>query len=49
MPRYLLDTNICIYVIKERPRSILESCNRNTCHMAISTSPPSLVANGSPW
>ena len=36
MLRYLLDTNICIYVIKERPRSMRESFNRHAGHMAIS-------------
>jgi len=36
MLRYLLDTNICIYVIKERPRPLLESFNRHSAHMAIS-------------
>jgi tRNA(fMet)-specific endonuclease VapC len=37
MLRYLLDTNICIYVIKERPPSMLESFNRHAGHMAISS------------
>jgi type I site-specific restriction-modification system R (restriction) subunit len=36
MLRNLLDTNICIYVIKERPRSMLEIFNRHGGHMAIS-------------
>ena len=36
MLRYLLDTNICIYVIKERPRPMLESFNRHAGHLAIS-------------
>ena len=36
MLRYLLDTNICIYVIKTRPPSMLESFNRHAGHMAIS-------------
>jgi len=36
MLRYLLDTNICIYVIKERPRPLLESFNRHAGHLAIS-------------
>ncbi len=36
MLRYLLDTNFCIYVIKERPRSMLEIFNRHGGHMAIS-------------
>ena len=29
MLRYLLDTNICIYVIKLRPRPLLEVFNRH--------------------
>ena len=36
MLRYLLDTNICIDVIKERPRSMLEYFNCHAGHMAIS-------------
>jgi tRNA(fMet)-specific endonuclease VapC len=36
MLRYLLDTNICIYVIKRRPRQMLTSFNRHAGHMAIS-------------
>ena len=36
MLRYLLDTNICIYVIKARPTSMLESFNRHAGHIAIS-------------
>ena len=36
MLRYLLDTNICIYVIKTRPPSMLESFNRHAGYMAIS-------------
>jgi len=36
MLRYLLDTNICIDVIKERPRPMLESFNRHAGHLAIS-------------
>jgi tRNA(fMet)-specific endonuclease VapC len=36
MLRYLLDTNICIDVIKKRPPSMLESFNRHAGHMAIS-------------
>ena len=36
MLRYLLDTNICIYVIKARPPSMLESFNRHAGHIAIS-------------
>ncbi len=37
MLRFLLDTNICIYVIKNRPRQMLEIFNRHAGHMAIST------------
>ena len=29
MLRYLLDTNLCIYVIKRRPESLLERFNQN--------------------
>jgi tRNA(fMet)-specific endonuclease VapC len=36
MLRYLLDTNICIDVIKARPRPMLESFHRHAGHMAIS-------------
>ena len=36
MLRYLLDTNICIYVIKRRPAQMLERFNRHSGHMAIS-------------
>jgi tRNA(fMet)-specific endonuclease VapC len=36
MLRFLLDTNICIYVIKKRPRQMLEIFNRHAGHMAIS-------------
>jgi tRNA(fMet)-specific endonuclease VapC len=36
MLRYLLDINICIDVIKERPRSMLEYFNCHAGHMAIS-------------
>ena len=36
MLRYLLDTNICIYVIKRRPEFLLERFNRNTPYLAIS-------------
>lgn len=37
MLRYLLDTNICIYVIKQRPQHLLDHFNRHSGHMAIST------------
>lgn len=36
MLRYLLDTNICIYVIKHRPPQVREVFNRHHGHMAIS-------------
>ena len=36
MLRYLLDTNIVIYVIKRRPLQALEIFNRNAGRMAIS-------------
>lgn len=36
MLRYLLDTNICIYVIKQRPLSMLDVFNRHAGTMAIS-------------
>jgi tRNA(fMet)-specific endonuclease VapC len=34
--RYLLDTNICIYVIKHRPTAVREVFNRHHGQMAIS-------------
>lgn len=37
MLRYLLDTNIVIYVIKRRPMSALALFNENAGHMAISS------------
>ncbi|MBW4531030.1 MAG: type II toxin-antitoxin system VapC family toxin [Aphanothece saxicola GSE-SYN-MK-01-06B] len=37
MLRYLLDTNICIYVIKRRPESLLERFNCNASHLAMSS------------
>jgi tRNA(fMet)-specific endonuclease VapC len=37
MLRYLLDINICIYVIKRRPESLLERFNRNAAQLAISS------------
>lgn len=36
MLRYLLDTNICIDVIKRRPESLLNRFNENASHLAIS-------------
>lgn len=37
MHRYMLDTNIVIYVIKQRPVEILEKFNANAGRMVIST------------
>lgn len=37
MLRYLLDTNICIYVIKRRPESLLERFNHSAGHLAMSS------------
>lgn len=37
MLRFLLDTNICIYVIKRRPESLLERFNSNASHLAMSS------------
>jgi tRNA(fMet)-specific endonuclease VapC len=37
MLRYLLDTNIVIYVIKQRPLSALKLFNEHAGHMAISS------------
>ena len=37
MLRYLLDTNIVIYVIKRRPLSAMALFNENAGHMAISS------------
>ena len=37
MVKYLLDTNIVIYVIKQRPMAALEVFNRHQGHMAVST------------
>ena len=37
MLRYLLDTNICIYVIKRRPELVLDRFNENAAHLAISS------------
>ena len=37
MLRYLLDTNIVIYVIKRKPLPVLEVFNRHAGHMAISS------------
>jgi len=37
MLRYLLDTNIVIYVLKQRPIEVLATFNAHTSHMAISS------------
>lgn len=37
MIRYMLDTNICIYTIKRRPRELLDTFNRHAGQMCIST------------
>lgn len=37
MIKYLLDTNICIYVIKRRPIEVLAKFNEMTGHIAISS------------
>ncbi len=37
MIRYLLDTNIVIYVIEQRPAEVLPTFNQNTGRMAISS------------
>lgn len=37
MLKYLLDTNIVIYVIKQRPRIALDRFNREHGHMAMSS------------
>ena len=37
MLRYLLDTNICIDVIKRRPELVLDRFNENAAYLAISS------------
>lgn len=37
MIRYLLDTNIVIYVIKKRPLEVMQTFNKNSGRMAISS------------
>ena len=37
MLKYLLDTNIVVYVIKQRPRIALDRFNREHGHMAVSS------------
>ena len=36
-PKYMLDTNICIDVIKRRPELVLDRFNENAAHLAISS------------
>ncbi len=36
MLRYMLDTNICIYAIKNRPPKVRDAFNRNSQHLCIS-------------
>jgi len=37
MLKYMLDTNICIYVIKRRPIQLLEIFNKYSGHMCVSS------------
>lgn len=46
MLKYLLDTNIVIYVVKHRPLSALETFNQNHGRMAISTITLAELAHG---
>lgn len=46
MLKYLLDTNIVIYVIKNRPLSVLDAFNRNSGRMAISSITLAELAHG---
>jgi tRNA(fMet)-specific endonuclease VapC len=46
MLKYLLDTNIVIYVIKNRPLSVLKSFNQNQGRMAISSITLAELAHG---
>jgi tRNA(fMet)-specific endonuclease VapC len=46
MLKYLLDTNIVIYVLKRRPKEVLEIFNRNASRMAISSITLSELING---
>lgn len=47
MIKYLLDTNIVIYVIKQRPIAALEVFNRHKGHMAISSITLAALVHGS--
>ena len=46
MLKYLLDTNIVIYVIKNRPLCVLDAFNRNSGRMAISSITLAELAHG---
>lgn len=46
MLKYLLDTNIVIYVIKNRPLSVLKTFNQNQGRMAISSITLAELAHG---
>jgi tRNA(fMet)-specific endonuclease VapC len=46
MLKYLLDTNIVIYVIKKRPLNVLEIFNRHNGRMAISSITLAELAHG---
>jgi len=37
MLRYLLDTNICIYVLRHRPQGVREAFNRHAAHLCTSS------------
>jgi len=37
MLRYMLDTNICIYVLKHRPSQVRERFNRHAAHLCTSS------------
>ncbi len=37
MLRYLLDTNICIHVLRHRPQSVRETFNRHAAHLCTSS------------
>ncbi len=36
MLRYMLDTNICIYAIKNRPRELRDAFNEHSQHLSVS-------------
>ncbi len=37
MPKYMLDTNICIFTIKNRPQQMREAFNRHHVQLCISS------------